>query len=417
MFEALRFRPFRYLWAGLVAVAIGDSLQFFALGILVVRIAHRDGVPELAPLYIGLVGLVEAVPGVLLTIVAGAAADRTDRRRVLLVTHSTMALTSAALALIVYAGAESLPVVLAASAALSVAYAFANPSRQSLLPRLVPRAALPSAIGLQSATWNMSSFVGPSLAGVLFGPLGLAGLIGICAFTASFFVGAISRLPSFPPTVEGTAPRLLASILEGIRYIRRDPVLVWTIVLGGTVFAMVGPTSALMPALTGEARWNGLSLLSVTLAVLGLGALFGSFVTMNAGAIQLLGRAQAFFAMLCGGALVLFALAPTLPLALGCLFFVGLGSVAASGMGNNILQASADDAYRGRVISAWAFLFIGLLPVGQFVLGTLGSALGVRQALAVGGSIVLAAGIYLWSRVRSHSEWRTHAVMRTRVAS
>jgi len=122
-------------------------MQVFALGILVVQIAERDGVPELAPFYLGLMGLARAIPGLAFTLIAGAVADRVDRRRILFVTQSTMALNAAALAALAYLGLASLWSVLIAATVQSAAFAFDNPSRQSMVPRLVPLRILPSAIG------------------------------------------------------------------------------------------------------------------------------------------------------------------------------------------------------------------------------------------------------------------------------
>src|SRR5205823_8535320 len=115
-------------------------MQVFALGILVVQIAEREGTPELAPLYLGLMGLARAVPGLAFTLVAGAVADRVDRRRLLLITQSVMALNAAVLSAIVYAGLATVWIVLAAAAVQSAAFAFDNPSRQSMVPRIVPLA-------------------------------------------------------------------------------------------------------------------------------------------------------------------------------------------------------------------------------------------------------------------------------------
>src|SRR5690242_15713554 len=120
-------------------------MQIFALGILVVQIAEREGNPELAPLYLGLMGLARAVPGLLFTLVAGAVADRVDRRKLLLITQTTMAVNAGVLALVVFVGAASLWYVLVAAVIQSVAFAFDNPSRQSMIPRIVPMAILPSA--------------------------------------------------------------------------------------------------------------------------------------------------------------------------------------------------------------------------------------------------------------------------------
>src|SRR5512132_2348071 len=105
-------------------------MQIFALGILVVQIAARDGAPELAPFYLGLMGLARALPGVAFTVVAGAVADRVDRRRLLVITQSTMALNAAALAIVAYLGLANLWIVLVAATIQSAAFAFDNPSRQ-----------------------------------------------------------------------------------------------------------------------------------------------------------------------------------------------------------------------------------------------------------------------------------------------
>src|SRR5688500_2651486 len=158
---------------------VGGWMQIFALGLLVVQIAAREGAPELAPFYLGLMGLARAVPGLALTLLAGAVADRFDRRGILLITQATMALSAAALAAVAFAGAATIPIVLGASAIQSAAFAFDNPARQSMVPRLVPLPVYPSAIGMQSAVFNGASIVGPLLAGVLFIPIGIPGVLAI----------------------------------------------------------------------------------------------------------------------------------------------------------------------------------------------------------------------------------------------
>src|SRR5580765_3164179 len=122
LLDALRSRDFRLLVAGLAVSNIGSWMQIFALGILVVQIAERDGAPELAPFYLGLMGLARALPGVALTVVAGAVADRVDRRRLLVITQSVMALNAAALALLAYLGMATLLNVLVAATIQSAAF-------------------------------------------------------------------------------------------------------------------------------------------------------------------------------------------------------------------------------------------------------------------------------------------------------
>jgi MFS family permease len=385
---------------------IGGWMQIFALGLLVVQIAERDGVPELAPLYLGLMGLARAVPGIPCTLVAGAVADRVDRRRIVLVTQTTMALTAGVLAALAFFGMATLPAVLIAATIQSAAFAFDNPARQSMVPRLVPMSVYPSAIGLQSAAFNAASVIGPLIAGVLYLPIGIAGLLAANAISFAAIIAAVVALPTLPPS-RRTDQGLLHSVLDGGRYVRSDRTLLWVLVIAGTGFVAAGPTGALLPALAGERMWNGMSWLSLLLTAMGVGSFLAAFVTMSTGKFRGLGRVFVGAAILNGATLVLFAYSPQPMLALVFAFFTGFGGTLLAGMGNNMLQATADDAFRGRVMSLWGLLFIGLMPIGQLSLGALGSWLGIRESLAIGGAITVAAGLYAVARLPKLRDWRS----------
>ncbi|HKY51331.1 MAG TPA: MFS transporter [Candidatus Limnocylindria bacterium] len=401
----MRSRDFRLLIAGLIVSNIGGWMQIFALGILVVQIAEREGAPELAPFYLGLMGLARAVPGMALTLVAGAVADRVDRRRLLIVTQSVMALSTAALALAAFADVVSIPIVLAASAVHSAAFAFDNPARQSLVPRLVPLPVLPSAIGMQSAAFNGASIVGPLIAGLLYIPIGIPALLAVNAASFAVIIGALVLMRPVPP-VHARGASLLASVALGARYVRKNPTLIWILVVSGTVFSTVGPMGALLPALAGEALYNGMSWLSLLLTALGLGAFTGSMFVMNVGRVRRLGRMFVAGAVVNGMGLVAFSVTYEPLVSLVLAFVIGLSGTLMAGMGNNILQATTADAYRGRVMSLWGILFIGIMPIGQLLLGVLGSLLGIHTSLFVGGAVALAAGVYVGRRVPAVVNWR-----------
>lgn len=380
-------------------------MQIFALGILVVQIADREGRADLAPFYLGLMGLARAVPGLAFTLVAGAVADRVDRRRLLLITQSTMALNAAALAVLAFLGMASLWNVLVAAVVQSAAFAFDNPSRQSMVPRIIPMAFLPSAIGLQSAAFNGASVIGPVIAGLLYVPIGVPGLLAANAISFVAIIGALKVMPAIPPAA-APSHSLIASIGQGARYVRGNRELVWILVTVATVFVFAGPASALLPAVAGESMWNGVSWLSLLLAAMGAGSFCASFVTMNVGRVRSLGTVFVIAAVLNGSLLMLFALTSAPMLALLFAFGTGFGGTLMAGMGNNMLQATTDDAYRGRVMSVWAITFIGLMPIGQLFLGGLGSLLGIHAALAIGGAISLGAGLYAMFRLPFLREWR-----------
>lgn len=380
-------------------------MQVFALGILVVQIAERDGVPQLAPLYLGLTGLARAIPGLAFTLIAGAVADRMDRRRILFITQTTMAVNAGALAILAYLGLASLGWVLVAATIQSAAFAFDNPSRQSMVPRLVPMPFLHSAIGLQSAGFNGAAIIGPLIAGLLYLPIGVPGLLAANALSFFAILAALAVLPAMPP-LGRASQSLLGAVAEGARYVRANPVLVWILTISGTVFAVAGPASALLPALAGESLFNGMSWLSLLLTAMGAGSFTGAFVVMSVGRVRSLGTIFVAASITNGLMLLLFALSAQPLVALAFAYLTGFGGTLMAGIGNNMLQATTDDAYRGRVMSVWGLLFIGIMPVGQLVLGTVGSLLGIHAALATGGVLALGAGVYAAVRVPVLRMWR-----------
>lgn len=380
-------------------------MQIFALGILVVQIAAREGAPELAPFYLGLMGLARAVPGIALTLVAGAVADRVDRRRLLIVTQSAMALSTGMLAVAAFADVVNIPIVLVASAIHSAAFAFDNPARQSMVPRLVPLPVLPSAIGMQSAAFNGASIIGPLLAGLLFLPIGIEGLLAVNTASFAVIIGALFFMRPVPPP-PSRRTSLLASVVGGVRYVRRHPTLVWVLTVSGTVFSTVGPMGALLPAVAGESLYGGVSWLSLLLTALGLGAFTGALFVMNVARFRRLGRIFVTGAIVNGMGLVAFAVTYEEVVSLVLAYVIGLSGTLMAGMGNNMLQATTDDAHRGRVMSLWGILFIGIMPVGQLALGVLGSLLGIHTSLFVGGAVALCAGVYAAMRVPAVAAWR-----------
>lgn len=380
-------------------------MQIFALGILVVQIADREGAPELAPFYLGLMGLARAVPGLALTLVAGAVADRFDRRTLILIAQTIMALNAAALAVAVFAGGASIPIVLVAAAIQSAAFAFDNPARQSMVPRIVPLPMLPSAIGMQSAVFNAASIIGPLLAGLLFIPIGIPGLLAVNAVSFTGIIGALWLMRPLPP-IGPRGASLLGSVAEGARYVRKNRTLVWVLIVSGTVFSTVGPMGQLLPAVAGESLYNGVSWLSLLLTALGLGAFCGALFVMNVARFRRLGRIFVAGAIVNGAGLVAFSLTSQPVVSLVIAYVIGLSGTLLAGMGNNILQATTTDVYRGRVMSLWGFLFIGVMPVGQLALGVLGSLLGIHASLFVGGAMALSAGVYAATRAPTVVNWR-----------
>lgn len=380
-------------------------MQVFALGILVIQLAARDGSPDLAPLYLGLTGLARAIPGLALTIIAGAVADRSDRRRLMLVTQGIMSINASLLALVTVLGTVSLWHVLVAAAVQSAAFAFDAPARHSMLPRLVPPRAMSSAIGLQSAAFNGAQVVGPLAAGLLFFPIGVPGLL---ILNAASFVAILIALVAMAPIPRLAEPThsVLRSVGHGMRYLRTNTRVAWLLSLTAVALFCTGSFVALLPAVAGDLSFLGMSWLALLLAAVGLGAVVGSFGLMRLGHSRHVGRIYAGATLFNGLAIVFFALSLHPAYALITAFAAGLAGTLMAGLTNTMLQGAITDEYRGRIMSIFSFMFIGLTPVGQLALGAIGTPLGIHAALIVAGAVAFVVGLFGAIRVHVVRDWR-----------
>ncbi len=402
---ALRYRDFRLFWFGLLVSNIGTWMQMFGQGYLVVLLAVRDGVPQLAPLYLGLVGLARAVPGLALGLFGGALADRTDRRRLLLVTQSAAAVTATILATLAITGKINIAEILLLGALNSTIFAFDAPSRQSMVPRLVPERDLMSAIGLNSAAFNGPQIIGPVIGGLLFAPFadtptfGAGLLFYVNAVSYLAVVVALLKMEPVPILGQSNQVPMLDSIREGLAYIRQDVVIRWIIVLAATTALFARPYIQLLPAVAHDRLHVGAVELSWMLAASGLGALLGSLATAALGGLKRRGAVLIASAVSFGIFLVLFtmqrALLPSLPL----LVLLGFSTMVFLGMANGLLQTRSPDHLRGRVMSVYTMVFMGLMPLGSMVMGSIGSVAGIGTGLLAGGVVCTIVAVYASLRV------------------
>ena len=401
--SALVYRDFRLFWIGLVVSNIGTWMQQFGLGWLVVQLAIRDGVPQLAPFYLGLVGLARALPGITFGLFGGVVADRADRRRLLLLTQSSAAVVALALGLLTLAGAINIVEVILLSALNSIIFSFDAPTRQAMVPRLVSDRELMSAIGLNSAAFNGATLVGPLVGGVLIIPLGVGGLMLINAITYLAIVGALLLMRPQPVIEYGPRLSMFESIREGLSFIRHDPVLRWVVTLSVATALLTRPYIQLLPA---EAQFLGVGALQLSwlLAASGTGALVGALTTASLGGWRRRGALLTGAALAHGTLLMGFGLQHSLA---GAFTFVGLTSLAVMvflGMANTLMQTRTPDALRGRTMSVHTMVFMGFMPLGQMLLGTLGTFVGINNAFLAGGVVVTLLAGYAGLRVTALRE-------------
>jgi MFS family permease len=338
------------------------------------------------------------VPTALLAPLGGALADRVPRRTLLLTTTSFQIVFAGLLTLVTSLGDPSPGLVTLIVLGAGCANALGFPAFQAMLPDLVPRDDLPGAVALSSAQWNLGRVIGPALAGLVIGLGGyeLAFLLNTLSFFAVFAVVASFRLP---PPVSAAGTSILGSIREGARFVRGDGALRFVVGCMALNSLLAAPFIALIPAVAldvfheeklGTAALVTAQGVGAVCMGLALGTLFGRLGTRRV----LLG---VLFTL--PGALVLYALAPTLPLAVVAIFAVGalyLGSLSSF---TTVAQLRAPAELRGRVVSVLMMLIGALYPIGSIVQGAIADQIGLR-ATTTGAAVLLGASLLLWRVVR-----------------
>lgn len=393
-FGALRHRNFRLFFGGQLVSLTGSWMTQLAQAWLVLLLTD-------SPFYVGLVAAVGTLPILLLALVGGVVADRIDRRRLVLVTQAAAAAQSLALFTIVALDVATVGQVMCLALIQGVINAFDIPARQSMLIDLVGRSDLPSAIALNSGAFNAARVVGPALAGIVIGRVGVAAcfLVDAVSYAAVLLALVRMRVPPRPP-----APgRALVELRTGLAYVRGEPRVMALIALTA-VFTLFGfPFLVLMPVLARDVLGLGAEGYGVLMTAVGLGAV-GAAVALGAGLAKPGGTLLAIAGASFGVLLVAVALSRHATVAGGLLVGVGLAMVLNNATTNTMLQLRAPDELRGRVMSVYTLIFTGLSPFGALLAGTVAERLGAPTALAFGGIVSGLAALVLGIRVRALGE-------------
>jgi MFS family permease len=393
IYAALRYRDFRLLWIGLMISNLGTWMQFTALGFFVARMA---GSAHTASLDLGILGASRALPVLLLSPLAGVVADRLPRRRVLLVTNATMALVALLLALLARSHHLTMVGLVLLSALNSGANAFDAPTRQSWVPLLVDRKYVGNAVGLNSVAFNAPAVIGPALAGLLIVWIGVAGAFYFNAGATLAVVVAVILMRPSPPSL-AVHLSVLRSMHQGIAFIAGHAALRW-IVIGQFVTALlVRPYSQLVAAFTVNVLHAGPRGLGWAVSAIGIGGFAGALATAYFAQRE---RRASFWmqaGLLMSFGLLTLGFAPSLHVSVFILFAVGLGTMAMMGATNTLIQMLSPEDVRGRTLSVYTMIAIGVVPLGSLVDGAVASVIGLRETFELAGACCGALFIAIWA--------------------
>jgi MFS family permease len=391
---ALRYRDFRLLWIGLLISNLGTWMQFTAMGFFVARMA---GSQHQAALDLGILGAARALPVLLLSPPAGVVADHLPRRRVLFVTNATMALAALLLALLAASHRLNMAGLVTLSAMNSAANAFDSPTRQSWVPFLVDRAYVGNAVGLNSVAFNAPAVIGPALAGLLIVWIGVAGAFYFNAAATLAVVVAVMMMHPSPPSAAYREPTLQA-MRQGIAFVARHPALRWIVLAQFVTALSTRPYGQLIPAFAVKVLHAGARGLGWAVSAIGIGGFAGAMVTAYFAQRERRAMLWLHSGLLMSLGVLALAFAPSLALALPVLFAVGLGTLASMGATNTLIQTLSPDDVRGRALSIYTMIAIGVVPLGALLDGAVASVVGLRPTFAVAGALctILFAAIWLF---------------------
>lgn len=373
---------FRRLWAGSSLSVLGGQMTNFAV---MLQIHDMTG----SPAAVGAVGLASAVPLLLLGLFGGSFADAVDRRRLVLATNLGSVAVSALLAAQAFAGLGLLWPLYALVAAQSLLGAVGAPARRTFVPRLLPAGQVAAGVALNQLSFQVGLMTGPALAGVVTaaGGLRLCYLADTLSFTATLY--ALLRLPPMPPQGEAARPGL-AAVAEGLRFVRRAPILAG-VFLADLDAMVLGMPFALLPALNTAHFGGAPQTLGLLVAAPGVGGLIGSTLSGPAGHTARPGRALLLSVTVWGTMIAAFGLVHTLWLGLPLLAAAGAADTISVILRATLVQAATPDRLRGRVTGVDFVIGAGGPQLGNARAGAVGSLTSPALS-AVGGGLATVAG-------------------------
>lgn len=385
--RSLQSRNFRLFFTGQTLSLIGTWMQQVAMSWLVYRLTG-------SAMLLGVIGFSSQIPTFLLSLFAGALADRTNLRRLLILTQTLSMLQAFILAALVLTGAIQVWHIIGLSLFIGLINAFDITSRQTFLVEMIEKKdELGNAIALNSSMMNGTRLIGPSIAGILISAFGEGVCFLLNGFSFLAVIAALAAIKVAPKIPKTTKISVFSEIHEGINYAAGFPPIRAILMLLALVSLMGASYSVLLPIyakeiLHGEAHTFGFLVSSA-----GLGAFVSAITLASRKGVLGLGKLVPLASGLFGVSLSALSLSHTTWLSMLFLFFAGMGMMAHLASSNTIIQTIVDDDKRGRVISLFIMSFVGMTPFGSLLAGALASRIGATATIMIGGFSCMAGAL------------------------
>ena len=383
--RALRHRNFQLFFAGQFVSLIGTWMQNVAQAWLVYRITGSSAL-------LGMVGFAGQIPVFFISPLGGLVADRYSRQRTVIATQISAMILAFILAALTLTGRVQVAHIFVLAALLGVVNAFDIPARQSFLVEMVGREDLINAIALNSSMFNGARIVGPAVAGILVAAIGE----GWCFFAngVSYIAVIIGLIMiKVPPAAVPKKASAISHIAEGFRFAARNTPIRALLLLLGLVSLTGMSYAVLMPVFADHIFHSGARGLGILMGFSGAGALIGALALATRQGVIGLGRWIAVSTGVFGASLILFSLSHSFWIAAALLVPVGLAMMTQMGASNTLIQTMTPDHLRGRVMSVYSMMFMGMAPLGALLAGVMADRFGAPFTVAAGGAVAIVGSI------------------------
>lgn len=385
-------RNFRLFWIGQTVSLVGTWMQMMAQGWLALELTNNA-------FLVGLVASIGSFPILLLSLPAGVLADRAHKLRLVTIAQVLLLVEAVVLWWLTFTGHITIGWLLILAAANGAVVAMEIPARQAMMIELVGRDDLRDAIALNSSGFNLARIFGPGVAAAVIAQAGIAWCFGLNALSYLTVIIGLSmiRLPAWQPPLTTGSP--LHGMLEGLRYIRSAK-KVSALIRFIAVFSILGvPYITLMPVVARDLLGLDASGYGLLLSSLGVGGLCGALALAAVGRRIPRGRLLVGAAYTYAFLLIMFSLVRWAWLAYPILLVTGVTMIVTNAVANSMLQSFVPDQFRGRLMSVYSLIAVGLAQVaGSFAAGTVAAAVGVDWAIGMGAAIMLGYAMYAFRR-------------------
>ena len=393
-FTALQSREYRLFFFGQMISLSGTWMQSVAQGWLVYSLTK-------SPFYLGLVAAFGSLPILLFSLFGGILADRIRKRNLLLLTQSLSIIPALSLGILTDMNLIKVWHVALFATFLGTVNAFDIPARQAFIIELVGEKSLMNAIALNSTVFHGARLIGPVIAGMAIAYLGLPACFYLNALSFTAIIFALSKMRVKKSNRKEKTMGILRDLSEGIKFITSKPDI-YRIILLIAVFSIIGlPCFTLLPIFAVEVLRAGPQGFGFLVGATGGGAFLAGLFLAYKGDVENKFRLMSLSGLCFSIFLLVFSVSSSVYLSIVALLFIGWSTVSFFATANSFVQLSVSDNLRGRVISVYAFVFLGFAPIGNYLIGILADSFGVTKAVAFSSIIcIVASTLFLTTNIQ-----------------